>query len=226
MSLGLRRIDTGTRVTPPLGGLVLKASLLAAADSADALMDAARREAAAMIDAARQAAQRVAEDELREREADLLRREAALERAMWQRSAGFAEAVAQEWAQALQALETRAQAIVAQALARLTLEMPTPARLSACVQALARQAGRPDTGVLWVSPDDLPLVPTVDALPWPVQASADVAPGAVRLVAAQGRWECDVSGALERMLGALSTGHAPIDRPLLDALFTEENTDA
>lgn len=204
MSLGLRRIATATQLSSPLAGVVLKMSSLTAIGSARALMEAAGAEAAAVVEAAHQSAQRAARDALQEREADLMRREAALEQTMWQRTAAFTDTVAQEWEQALQELETRASAIVTQALSRLTAETPASARVLACVQELARQARQPDTGVLWVAPDDMPAVSTLHGLPWPLHASVQVAPGTVRLVAAQGRWECDVAGALERMLQALA----------------------
>lgn len=225
MSLGLRRIATATPVSPPLASAVLKRSSLGAVESAHALIETARLEAAAIVEAGRQAAQRAAGDALREREADLLRREAALEQMMWERAAAFTDAVSQEWAHTLQELETRARAIVTQALSRLTVETPAPARVLACVQELARQARQPDTGVLWVAPDDLPAVSTLHGLPWPLHASAEVAPGSVRLVAAQGRWECDVAGALERMLQALAIGGAPAEPLPLNTLSAKENDD-
>jgi hypothetical protein len=226
VSLGLRRIDTATQVSPPLAGVVLIRSSLRDVESAQALMETARLEAAAFVEAARQAAQRAAGDALREREADLLRREAALEQMMWERTAAFTDAVAQEWERTLQELETRAQAIVTQALSRLTLEAPAPARVLACVQELARQARPPDTGVLWVAPDDLPAVSTLHGLPWPLHASGEVAPGTVRLVAAQGRWECDIAGALERMLQALAVSGASVEPLPLNTLSAKENDDA
>lgn len=226
MSFNLRRIDTGTPVSSPLSGVLLKISSLKAVESAHALMEAARLQADAIVDDGRRAAQHAAEDALQEREADLLRREAALEQMMWQRAAAFSDAVAQEWAHTLRELETRAQIIVAQALSRLTLEAPAPARVLACVQELARQARQPDTGVLCVAPSDLPTVSTLEGLPWPVRASAEVPPGTARLVAAQGRWECDVAGALERMLQALAIGGPSLGPPALNTLSAKESDDA
>ena len=55
-----------------------------------------------------------------------------------------------------------------------------------------------------------------DRLPWPVQHSAEMAAGTVRLVCAQGRWDCDVGSALERLLNALGARTEKRAAPAMD----------
>jgi vacuolar-type H+-ATPase subunit E/Vma4 len=225
MTLNLRLVDSSTGLNPPLAGGILKASTLAAVDSARDLLDEARREAAGILEEARAEAQSLAQAELREREETLSRREAELEQAMWKRAASFTDAVVQEWEKTLADVESHALRLVGRALTRLIEEVPAELRLRACIKELLALAGRPDTGVLWVSKDDHAFVAGLDHLPWPVEASNEMATGSVRLVCAKGRWECDVAGALDRLLEAFDAGGDEAVEPPSQMEFKEEKQD-
>lgn len=209
MSLHLRRVDSSTQASPAIPGKVLKATALKQVASArDAI---ARAQAAAddLLEAARREAEGLAARHLREREAALARREAQLEAQLWQRAAGYANALTQEWERTMAELETQGAALLAHALSRLATELPAESRLRACVAELMTHAGAPDHGVLMVAREDEAKLVAFPGLPWPVRAGGDLAPGTVRLVCAQGTWECDVHGALSRLLEALGPVPAP-----------------
>lgn len=198
MTTPLRRIDAGPVAKLALAGGVIKASMLASADAAHGIVEQAQHEAARLLDAA----QARAKNELQWQQLEL-------EQRVWRHAADYAEAVGREWELSLAELEAGIAETLGRALRRLVEEVPANERLRACVQQLLARARAPDTGVLMVSEQDhATVLALADTLPWPVQASIEVPAGSVRLVSAHGRWECDVDGALERLLEALgaSTG--------------------
>jgi len=195
MTILLRRIDLGSAAGPHLAGGVIKASVLASADAARDVVEQAQHEAARLLEEAHAQA-----------EGHLAQHQARLERQMWQHAADYAESMGREWDRSLADLEKRLAALVGSAVRKLLEKAPPDKRLRACVRQLVAQAGAPDSGMLLVAEEDYDTVTALaDTLPWPVQRSREVAPGTARLASLQGRWECDIHGALERVLEALGT---------------------
>lgn len=193
MTIPLRRIDTRAAPGQLLEGGVIKASTLASADAARSMVEQAQLEAARLL-----------EDAHAQAEGHLQQQQAQLEQRMWQSAADYAEAVGGEWNRSLAELETGMAALVGGAVRRLAEQVPADERVRACVRQLVTQTGAPDTGVLLVAEDDhASVLALADTLPWPVQRSGEMCRGRVRLVSTHGRWECDVDGALQRLLDAL-----------------------
>lgn len=192
MSIPLRRIAAGLPVKDS-AAVIVKTAALADARAARSLIEDAQREAQRLLDDARARA----DEELRLHRAEL-------EKRMWQRTADYAAGIGREWEQALDQVERSMAAVLGRALVRLVESVPPEERLRACVRQLIGQAGAPDTGVLMVSAEDEPAIVAVAAsLPWPVQRGADLPQGTVRLVSAQGRWECGVDSAMQHLLEAM-----------------------
>jgi flagellar biosynthesis/type III secretory pathway protein FliH len=135
--------------------------------------------------------------------------QAALEERLWRNAADFAAAIGGEWDRCVSELESRLEELVGLAVRRLVGDTPAADRLRGCVRQLVAQAGAPETGTLLVAEaDHAAVVAFAGRLPWPVQPSNEVAPGSVRLVSAQGRWDCDIHSALARLLQAVG---APLE---------------
>lgn len=200
MTLVLRRIESAL-LTPDdhLDG-VLKADTQVAAARATDVLARAHAEARDLLDAARARA-----------DGELQQRREALERQLWESAAGYARSLQDEWSRSLSELESRIGQVLVQALRRMAGELPAQDRLHACVRQLMQEAGSPDGGVLLVSADAHAAVREMaDGLPWPVQSSDDVPAGTVRLVAAQGRWECALDTVIDQLAAALgATAHPP-----------------
>jgi len=224
MTLSLRRIESSSAVNAALSGSVIKVHALAEVETARTVIERAKDEAARLLDEARAKAEALADQRLQEREDALSRRQQELEQRLWRSAADYAEAVGREWEQSLADMEAGATALVGKALARLVEQVPAHERLRACVAELIAQAGVPDTGVLLVAAEDQAAVQALgDRVPWPVQCSGEVAAGVVRLVCTQGRWECDVGSALERLLDALG---APVEHAGAVAAPAREDEEA
>lgn len=192
MSIPLRRIAGGLAATDSVAG-VIKRAALAEGRAARSMVEDAQREAQRLLDEARARA----DDERRVQQAEL-------EERLWQRAADHAAGIGREWEHALAQMERGMAAVLGRALVRLVESVPPDERLRTCVRQLVEQAGAPDAGVLMVSAEDEPaLVAMAGSLPWPIQRAADLPSGSVRLVSAQGRWECGIDSALERLLEAV-----------------------
>jgi hypothetical protein len=193
MMIPAKSVDPRLLTAAPLAGSVIKASALASVQEAQGIVEQAQREAARLIDEARA---RVEEE--------VLDRQAELEQRAWRKAADYAAAVNDEWERALGEFEARMADVLGRAVRRLVGEAPAEQRLRMCVQQLTSQIGAPDSGTLLVAEEDhAAMLELPVKMPWPVQASGELSAGAVRLVSAQGRWECDVEGSLERLLQAL-----------------------
>lgn len=199
MNMTLKRIDTG-RGAADASARVFKRAALAEVRAARDLVGEARQEA-----------QRLLEDSRATAAKELRVRQAELEAHLWQRCADYAAAVARDWEVALEAVERDMARVLGSALVQLVESAAPDERLRACVRQLLAQAGSPDAGVLQIAPqDEHSLAAMRERLPWPVRPSAELPPGTVRLVSSQGRWECDVEGALMRLLEAIGAPeHCP-----------------
>jgi vacuolar-type H+-ATPase subunit E/Vma4 len=202
--LVLRRVSGATAVGSAVEGVVLTRTARDAVLSAQSLLETADQEAAARIDEANRLAALAAQAHLQAREQALTRREAALETALLSRLATYSAALDQAWNEALDELDEQATTVVSEALTRIVADVPLPDRIRACVRELLRHPERPDAGELQVAEEDLADVAALPDLPWPVRADRQMLPGTVRLVAARGRWECDLAGGLARLLEALA----------------------
>lgn len=189
----LRQIDMRPANVDAHVGEVIKRTARQAADAARGVVEHAQYEAALLLEDAR----RRAEDTLREHQA-------TLEQHFWKQAAAYAASVDGEWERSLRDLESRLAVLVGDALRRLLHQAPLDAQLHACIKHLMAQAGRPDSGVLFVSDDDYATVLSLSAdLPWPVERDADLPVGKVKLVSNHGRWECDIDGSLRGLMKAL-----------------------
>ena len=183
MTISLRQVDSGGAADE---GCVIKARALTDAVEARGIVEQARREAARVLEEAGIRAEALAEERLREREAEFVKRQADLEESLWRSAADYAQAVGAEWERSIADMETRATALASTAVSRLVEPAPAEDRLRACIRELVAHAGTPDTGVLLVSAHDHESVLMgADRLPWPVQHSAEMAAGTVRLVCAE-----------------------------------------
>jgi len=194
MTFTLRRIDAELlQHTHEVDG-VIKASSLAALEEARDVIAQAQTQAVRLLDEARTLARQELQQQRDEVEAQ-----------GWRQAADYAQSLQAEWDRALASLEGRMASVLSRAMRRLIDEVPPEARLRACVKQLVDEAGAPDTGVLQVSTSLQSSVQSLEGhLPWPVEINDDLPEGTVRLQAAQGRWECTLDTAIERLAEALS----------------------
>lgn len=173
---------------------IIKASSLATLQEARDVIAQAQAQADRLLDEARALAQQ-----------ELQQQRGEVEAQGWQQAAGYARSLQVEWDRALCSLEGRMASLLGLALRRLTDEVPHEARLRACVKQLVEEAGTPDAGVLQVATSLHPAVQSLaGSLPWPVEVNEELPEGAVRLQAAQGRWECALGTVIERLAETLS----------------------
>lgn len=189
----IRKIDMTPASAQAHAGQVIKRTVRRAADAARGLMEHAQYEATLLL-----------EDARRRAEATLREHQAVLEQHFWKEAAGYAASVDEEWERSLRELESRVAVLVSEAVRRLLHQAPPEAQLHACLKHFVAQAGRPDSGVLFVSDDDYATVLSLSAdFPWPVERASDLPAGKVKLVSNHGRWECDVDGTLCGLTKAL-----------------------
>lgn len=206
MTLSLRQIDAEWLQQAPDADGVIKASELASLREARDVIARARHEAEQLLEEARTLAR-----------AELQQRQDELEEAVWRQAADHARALQSEWELALEALENRMATLLGRAVRRLVDESPPEARLRACLKQLLAEAGSPDTGVLIVSSSLQSAVHALeDQLPWLVEFSDELPAGTVRLQAAQGRWDCVLESAMERLAQAMDV-EVPANRGQEDA---------
>jgi type III secretion protein L len=206
MTFLLRRIDAEMLQHADEVDVVIKAASLAALEEARDVIAQAQTQADRLLDEARALARQELQQQRDEVEAQ-----------GWRQAADYAQSLQAEWDQALASLEGRMASLLGRALRRLIDEVPPEARLRACVKQLVDEAGAPDTGVLQVSTSLHSAVQSLAGpLPWPIEVNDELPEGAVRLQAAQGRWECAFNTAIARLEEALSrqlTGDGTEVRP-------------
>ncbi|HEX3142026.1 MAG TPA: HrpE/YscL family type III secretion apparatus protein [Rhizobacter sp.] len=194
MTFALRRIDAEMLQHADEIDGVIKASSLAALEEARDVIAQAQAQADQLLDEARTLARQ-----------ELQQQRDEIEAQGWRQAADYAQSLQAEWDQALASLESRMASLLGSAMRRLIDEVPPEARLRACVKQLSDEAGAPDSGVLQVSASlRAPIQSLEGHLPWPVEINDELPEGTVRLQAAQGRWECALDTAIERLAEALS----------------------
>jgi flagellar biosynthesis/type III secretory pathway protein FliH len=176
------------------GGIVRGQALLVTADAsvlAERIVEEARAEADGIVSQARAQAQHMEQAA----EADVLKRAAALLKALDQANATVAE---------------RAQDMVIDLALnlfdRLVMQTTPRKRIESSLARILREAPpRLIEPVLKVNPDDSELLPEVD---WDVKRDASLARGACRLEAANGEWHADFDAAVESLRSAFTVAVA------------------
>ncbi|UWE18953.1 FliH/SctL family protein [Herbaspirillum huttiense] len=85
---------------------------------------------------------------------------------------------------------------------RLLLELTPRDRIAAMLRRVRQEApAKLHEAVLWVHPDDQPLLP---ASPWEIQTDPALPPGSCRLEAASGEWRSDFALAVQALRDGLA----------------------
>ncbi|NQE46994.1 HrpE/YscL family type III secretion apparatus protein [Herbaspirillum rubrisubalbicans] len=158
--------------------------------------------AAQMLAQAREEAARVREQVAEEAGQAVMRQQQEVA----QQGAALLEGLRQAQHDMLERIEEVVVDLAQEVMERLLLELTPRERITAMLRRVRQEAPpKLHEAVLWVHPDDQPLLA---ASPWEMQTDSALAPGSCRLEAASGEWRSDFALAVQALRDGLAGASA------------------